>query len=39
MDVVYGLQDTQFEWDSNKAQINFEKHGVTFKEKKLYEQS
>lgn len=32
MDVVYRLQGAEFEWDSNKAQINFEKHGVTFEE-------
>jgi uncharacterized protein len=32
MDVIYGLQGTEFEWDTNKAQINIEKHGVTFEE-------
>ncbi len=32
MDVVYSLQGAEFEWDSNKAQINFDKHGVTFEE-------
>jgi uncharacterized DUF497 family protein len=32
MDVVYRLQGTEFEWNSNKAQINLEKHGVTFEE-------
>jgi uncharacterized DUF497 family protein len=32
MNVVYHLQGVEFEWDSNKAQINFEKHGVTFEE-------
>ena len=32
MNVVYGLQDIRFEWDRNKAQGNFEKHGVTFEE-------
>ncbi len=32
MDVVYRLQNLEFEWDSNKAQINLGKHGVTFTE-------
>ncbi|GBF80880.1 BrnT family toxin [Aphanothece sacrum] len=32
MDVVYCLQGTEFEWDTNKAQINLQKHGVTFEE-------
>ncbi|MGK7944648.1 MAG: BrnT family toxin [Microcystaceae cyanobacterium] len=32
MDVVYDLQNIAFEWDANKAQINVEKHGVTFEE-------
>jgi uncharacterized DUF497 family protein len=32
MDVIYRLQGTEFEWDTNKAQINIEKHGVTFEE-------
>lgn len=32
MDVVYSLQGVKFEWNSNKAQINLEKHGVTFEE-------
>lgn len=32
MNVVYRLQGVEFEWDSNKAQINVEKHGVTFEE-------
>lgn len=32
MDIVYRLQDVEFEWDSNKAQSNIEKHGVTFEE-------
>ena len=30
MDVVYRLQGVEFEWDSNKAQTNIEKHGLTF---------
>ncbi len=32
MNVVYRLQGIEFEWDSQKAQINIEKHGVTFEE-------
>ncbi|MDJ1175729.1 BrnT family toxin [Roseofilum capinflatum] len=32
MNVVYRLQGVEFEWDANKAQVNFEKHGVTFEE-------
>ena len=32
MDVVYYLQGHAFEWDSNKARTNQEKHGVTFEE-------
>ncbi len=32
MDIVYRLQGIEFEWDNNKAQINLEKHGVTFEE-------
>lgn len=32
MDTVYRLQGVEFEWDSNKAQNNLEKHGVTFEE-------
>ncbi|HEY9601535.1 MAG TPA: BrnT family toxin [Allocoleopsis sp.] len=32
MNVVYRLQGVEFEWDRNKAQSNFEKHGVTFEE-------
>lgn len=32
MDVIYRLQGNEFEWDTNKAQINLEKHGVTFEE-------
>jgi uncharacterized DUF497 family protein len=32
MNVVYQLQGVEFEWDGNKAQSNFEKHGVTFEE-------
>ncbi|MGK7942088.1 MAG: BrnT family toxin [Crocosphaera sp.] len=36
MDVVYSLQGAEFEWDSNKAQINFDKHGVTFEEAEVF---
>ncbi len=32
MDVIYRLQGVAFEWDSQKAQHNIEKHGVTFEE-------
>lgn len=32
MDIVYRFQDIEFEWDSDKAQINVKKHGVTFEE-------
>lgn len=30
MNIIYRLQDVEFEWDSNKAQSNLEKHGITF---------
>jgi len=32
MDSVYRLQGVEFEWDTNKFQINLEKHGVSFEE-------
>ncbi len=32
MDSVYRLQGIEFEWDTNKFQINLEKHGVSFEE-------
>lgn len=32
MNVTYQLQGVLFEWDDNKAQINIQKHGVTFEE-------
>lgn len=32
MNITYRLQDIEFEWDSNKAQSNIIKHGVTFEE-------
>jgi uncharacterized protein len=32
MNIVYQLQGIEFEWDSHKAQINIDKHGITFEE-------
>lgn len=32
MNVVYRLQGVEFEWDAHKAQVNVEKHGITFEE-------
>ncbi len=32
MNIVYQLQGVEFEWDSNEAQSNLEKHGITFEE-------
>jgi uncharacterized protein len=32
MDSVYRLQGIDFEWDTNKAESNLEKHGVSFEE-------
>jgi uncharacterized DUF497 family protein len=32
MDIVYRLQDIEFEWDETKARSNKKKHGVTFAE-------
>lgn len=32
MNVVYQLQGVEFEWDSNKARSNLDKHGVSFEE-------
>ena len=32
MNIVYQLQDVEFEWDSNKAKSNLDKHGITFEE-------
>jgi len=32
MNVVYRLQGDEFEWDTNKALSNIDKHGVTFEE-------
>lgn len=30
MKVIHITQDIQFEWDSQKAQSNFNKHGISF---------
>ena len=32
MDTVHRIQDVEFEWDVQKAQVNFTKHGVSFEE-------
>ena len=32
MNIVYNLQGIEFEWDSNKAENNIIKHGITFEE-------
>lgn len=32
MNIVYQLRGVEFEWDSNKAESNIAKHGVTFEE-------
>ncbi|MGI0480514.1 BrnT family toxin [Geminocystis sp. CENA526] len=32
MNIVYNLQGIEFEWDSNKADSNVIKHGITFEE-------
>ncbi len=32
MNIVYNLQGIEFEWDSNKANNNIIKHGITFEE-------
>jgi hypothetical protein len=32
MDIVYRLQGIEFEWDTNKAQSNLEKHNLRFEE-------
>lgn len=32
MDVVYYFQGATFEWDTQKAQANLEKHNVSFEE-------
>jgi uncharacterized protein len=32
MNVIFCIQNVEFEWDSNKALSNQDKHGVTFEE-------
>lgn len=32
MNVFYQRQGVEFEWDSNKAENNLEKHGISFEE-------
>ena len=32
MDIIYRLQGAEFVWDEDKAQINIQKHGITFEE-------
>jgi len=32
MNILYRLQGIEFEWDQDKAEINVQKHGVTFEE-------
>lgn len=32
MNFVYRIQGVEFEWDTNKAESNFVKHGVRFEE-------
>jgi len=32
MDIVFRLQDIEFEWNDRKARINIRKHGVAFEE-------
>jgi uncharacterized DUF497 family protein len=32
MNVIYRLEGIEFEWDSSKADSNFQKHGVHFEE-------
>jgi uncharacterized protein len=32
MNFVYRIQGIEFEWDANKAESNFVKHGVIFEE-------
>jgi uncharacterized DUF497 family protein len=32
MTIIHQLQGLDFEWDENKAEINLEKHGITFEE-------
>ena len=30
MDFIYKLEDLEFEWNLDKAQINYRKHGIIF---------
>jgi uncharacterized DUF497 family protein len=30
MDIIYPLQDSEFEWDEEKYSINLAKHGIRF---------
>jgi uncharacterized protein len=32
VNIIYRVQDIEFEWDANKAQSNIDKHSVTFEE-------
>jgi uncharacterized protein len=32
MDIVYSLENLEFEWNPSKAQSNYQKHGVTFEQ-------
>jgi uncharacterized DUF497 family protein len=32
MSIRHNLESLEFEWDANKAESNFLKHGVTFEE-------
>ncbi len=32
MDTVHRIQDVEFEWDIQKAHVNFTKHGISFEE-------
>ena len=32
MNIIYGLQGVEFEWNDTKARSNVERHGVTFEE-------
>jgi uncharacterized DUF497 family protein len=32
MDIFYNLQGTEFEWNSEKAEANIIKHGISFEE-------
>lgn len=32
MNIAYRIEGLEFEWDEDKAESNFEKHGVRFEE-------